>query len=164
MTDGRIKSGERLIWMGIIAALVIVSVSLTVVNVRLRRSADAAAVELEHIRAGLGLVERDIAGYEAVLDSLRGRLDAASASIGGGESAGLADKLAGDLIAHPELIPYDGVLGGTMGFYSRDSVRVLSDRWVLASFEDGHRMGRMLLRYDVTDNGIVWKVIDSYIE
>ena len=69
-----------------------------------------------------------------------------------------------DLMGHSELIPYEGVLGGTMGFYSEDMIHVLTARWVLAAFEDGHIGGNMLLEYRVSGEGeITWSVIDSYL-
>lgn len=69
-----------------------------------------------------------------------------------------------DLRMHPELIPYDGVLGGTMGFYDPEGIRVLSNRWVFAGFDDGHINGYMLLSYHINDGKISWEVIDSYID
>lgn len=76
-------------------------------------------------------------------------------------------KLAEDLMKHPELIPYKGSLGGKMSFFSTEDIFVLSDRWVLAYFEDGHSCGYMLLRYEITrhkDNiEINWKPIESYL-
>lgn len=67
-----------------------------------------------------------------------------------------------DLLKHPELIPYKGVLGGTMIFF-KEGIQVLSDKWVYASFEDGHIGGYMLLGYSSKNGIITWKVIDSYL-
>jgi hypothetical protein len=62
-----------------------------------------------------------------------------------------------DLKNHRELIPYEGVLGGTMRFYDKESW-ILNDKWVFAYFEDGHIGGHMLLEYNVNENGkINWK-------
>ena len=81
---------------------------------------------------------------------------------------GLTDPindLKSDLIKHPELIPYKSVLGGTMGFYSKDNIWILTEKWVLALFEDGHVGGHILLEYTVSDKGeISWKVIGSYLD
>jgi len=74
----------------------------------------------------------------------------------------LKDVIA-DLKLHTELIPYKGVLGGTMGFYGDNDIHVLTNRWVFAYFEDGHISGYMLLRYDINNGNISWKVIDSYL-
>ena len=73
---------------------------------------------------------------------------------------GLADPvhdLLADLEKHAELIPYKGVLGGTMFFVASQSA-VLSPEWVLGYFEDGQIGGRCLLEYRVQPGGhIFWK-------
>ena len=69
-----------------------------------------------------------------------------------------------ELIATPEIIPFDPVLGGTMGFYAPENVTVLNDRWVYAVFEDGHVAGSMLIEYVGTADGIVWAVIDATLD
>lgn len=69
-----------------------------------------------------------------------------------------------DLMAHNDLIPYKGVLGGSMQF-SSDDIYILSDRWVRAYFDDGHMVGWVTLEYTVSDGGkITWKVIASGME
>jgi len=69
-----------------------------------------------------------------------------------------------DLMQHRELIPYKGSLGGTMNFYSEGQIRILTKKWVLAYFEDGHNGGYILLEYEVTNSGkIKWKALASYI-
>lgn len=118
----------------------------------------------------------------ARVDSLRDVLDrerASRAAAGGGGStgarspdgidpseieelrhAGLADPvrdLKRDLMKHPELIPYPGVEGGTMGFYSDREIGVLGPHWVMARFEDGHVGGSMLLEYQVRNGRITWR-------
>ncbi len=73
--------------------------------------------------------------------------------------------LRADLMKHPELIPQEGVLGGTMGFYFPERIWILTGRWAFAYFEDGHRAGYILLRYDVSRGGAVsWEVIRSYLD
>jgi len=69
-----------------------------------------------------------------------------------------------DLRQHRELIPYKGTMGGTMNFYSEEQILVLTKKWVLAYFEDGHICGYLLLEYEVTKDGkIEWKALASYI-
>ena len=84
------------------------------------------------------------------------------------KKAGLSDPekdLIADLMHHRELIPYDGVMGGTMGFYSKQDIHILTSRWILASFEDGHIGGHMLLEYRVHPAGeIHWGVIVAYLD
>ncbi|OGU29293.1 MAG: hypothetical protein A2057_09215 [Ignavibacteria bacterium GWA2_35_9] len=77
---------------------------------------------------------------------------------------GLSDpvrEIIDDLIKHSELIPYKGILGGTMEFYDRE-IWILNNKWVFAYFEDGHVMGYLLLEYSISDDGkIEWKRIAS---
>jgi len=73
-------------------------------------------------------------------------------------------EIIADLKQHRELIPYKGVLGGTMNFYDDSKIWVLTKKWVLAYFEDGHVAGYLLLEYEVTQGGkIIWKTVASYI-
>lgn len=76
-----------------------------------------------------------------------------------------AADLIADLQNHPQLIPYKGVLGGTMAFGFPDKIYILTEKYVLAYFEDGHIAGWMLLQYAVAKRGkITWRVIDSYLD
>ncbi|MBC5993331.1 hypothetical protein [Pontibacter cellulosilyticus] len=56
-----------------------------------------------------------------------------------------------------QLIPTEGTMGGTMAI--RDS-RILNDRYAMAYYEDGHNGGYMLLKYEVSNGNITWKVVD----
>ncbi len=70
------------------------------------------------------------------------------------------EVVARDLLSRPELIPYEGTLGGTMGFYSEENIEVLNEHWVFARFEDGHVQGSMVLEYSVGNNGeLRWTVL-----
>ena len=71
-------------------------------------------------------------------------------------------QLRDSLLAHPRLIPYKAVLGGTMMF---EDVVLLQPPFVFAGFEDGHIGGSMLLEYEVADNGrISWKRLWSRLD
>ncbi len=73
------------------------------------------------------------------------------------------DDLKSNLVKNADLIPYEGTLGGTMHFY-REMMYVLTGKWMLAYFEDGHRAGYMLLEYEVDPQGnIQWEVVDVYL-
>lgn len=37
---------------------------------------------------------------------------------------------------------------------------VVTDRWVLAHFDDGHSGGTILLEYSLTDGVIQWRMVD----
>ncbi len=70
-----------------------------------------------------------------------------------------------DLLKRNDLIPHEGILGGTMAFYTPGNIHILSPKWVFAYFEDGHIRGEILLEYTVDEQGnISWKVIDSHID
>lgn len=62
-----------------------------------------------------------------------------------------------DLAEKPEMIGFDGVLGGTMFFWS---IHLLNDQWVYAEFEDGHIDGSGIYEYTIDENGLItWKNI-----
>lgn len=50
----------------------------------------------------------------------------------------------------PELIPEEGVLGGTMQFINAE---ILNHRFIWAEFEDGHINGEALYSYKLSENG-----------
>jgi len=82
------------------------------------------------------------------------------------KAAGLTDpvnQLRSDLGAHPDLIPVEGVFGGTMGFYDRDGIVLLPGGYVYAPADDGHIVAHTVLRYDVKPGGkIEWKLLDGH--
>ena len=70
-----------------------------------------------------------------------------------------------DLMGRPDLIKEEPVLGGTMGFYHRENIQLITDRWVLAWYEDGHIGGYSLLEFSVKeDKSLTWSVVSSYLE
>ena len=72
--------------------------------------------------------------------------------------------LKSDLMKRTDLIPYEGVLGGTMGFYSDENIHIVSSKWAAAYFNDGHINGIMLLKYNIQKDGkIRWYVMDSFL-
>lgn len=83
------------------------------------------------------------------------------------KARGLEDpgaELIDDLIEKEEIIPHEGRLGGTMGFYAPENIFILNGKWVFAYFEDGHQSGNMLLSYSIAEDGeIEWEVLDSYV-
>ena len=71
-----------------------------------------------------------------------------------------AGQLRDSLAAHPELIPYDAVLGGTMLFSPGEGVVLLGRPYVFADFGDGHIGGKMLVEYSVAPGPrIIWKLL-----
>jgi len=74
------------------------------------------------------------------------------------------DDIVSDLKQHGEIIPFKATMGGTMNFYDRSKIWILTNRWVLAYFEDGHNGGYLLLEYQIAPGGkIIWKILASYL-
>ena len=146
-------SRERRVWMVLFAALL----------------AALVIVLFQYVHCGeqLAAAKREGEALQTKIDALQG------SSLSKGDItylnkqgiSRLEEDLATDLMRHKELIPYKGVMGGTMGFYSKEDIHVLNERWVMASFEDGHIGGTMLLEYKVSRGGeIQWKVISAYLD
>ncbi len=69
-----------------------------------------------------------------------------------------ARQLRESLAGHAELIPFPGVLGGTMMILPDDKIALLRPPYAFAEFDDGHVGGVMLLKYAVLPGGrIEWK-------
>jgi hypothetical protein len=164
-------SRERIVWILITLALVIsVLVLWRIHSTYDSRLADALeweramTIQIEDVKDSLKetqellqLEQKSSAGLPKLYDWELKRL----------REKGLEDPvndLIADLMEHPELIPYQGILGGQMGFYSANQIHVLTPKWVFASFDDGHMSGHMFLEYQVSPGGrISWRVVDSYI-
>jgi hypothetical protein len=147
-------SRERYIWMILSVALLTLLVIVLFKNVHCGEQLTETQKEEAALQAKLDAFQRDssLPGGDVVQLQKKGL-------------ANLEEALATDLMGHRELIPYKGVLGGTMGFYSKKDIHILSSRWVLAAFEDGHIGGHMLLEYAVSPGGAIqWKVISAYLD
>jgi len=68
-----------------------------------------------------------------------------------------ADKIREDLRSHPELIPFEAVLGGTNAY---EIIHVMSREYVYTVASDGHIGADMVLSYQISGDGkIAWKVL-----
>jgi hypothetical protein len=132
-------------------------------------------------------LHHEVERLTATVDSLRASSNGSGGATSAGESAGAGERtipaslltpaqvqelrqrglsepvrdLTADLERHPELIPIQPVSGGTMRFYGSQSA-VLSPKWMLAYFEDGHVAGHALMEYRVEPGGkIDWKVLTA---
>ena len=161
------KSKERVIWIGslviVLAVFLFVSlqyqtklsyaeqnqISLSNDNIKLKQENGDYATQVSELKGEIEILfdSDKIAMRELQREGFTGQLK----------------DIVADLKKRSELIPYKGIMGGTMGFYSDNDIHVLTDQWVLAYFEDGHISGYMLLRYDTNEGTISWKVIDSYL-
>jgi len=161
---GRVPAGP----IAAAALLAIVFGAALVVLVRTGREAG---------RARAGRVPADsVAALADSLDAWRERARALEAALAARPALapedaarfarlGLADPeraIRAAALGQSALIPFRGVLGGTMRVVE---ARVLDDHWVLAEFEDGHVAGSMMLEYRVVPGGtIVWRRLAAYLD
>ena len=84
------------------------------------------------------------------------------------ERRGLRDPvmaLKGDLLAHPELIPFAPTMGGTMRFTGPAAVILLAGGFAHARFEDGHVGGTCIFEFNVKPTGeIEWKRVAAKLD
>lgn len=66
-----------------------------------------------------------------------------------------------DLLSRRDLLPWEGVLGGTMKIHRKQDVWFLGPSWCMAYVEDGHIGGYMLLSYKIGETGIEWNLLDA---
>ncbi len=66
-----------------------------------------------------------------------------------------------NLLSRQDLIPWEGIYGGTMKIYDPTQVWFVGPRWCLTWVEDGHIGGYMLLRFDTDEGEPRWHLLDS---
>jgi len=165
-----VKNKERILWIS--SMVIILAVSLIIIfqyQIKLS-NAEEKKTSLFNDNSQLQQENEDCAtqasGLRSELEKLElGNYDQTSMlKLQAKGYTGQLKDIVADLKMHSELIPYEGILGGTMGFYHNEDIHVLTDRWVFAYFDDGHISGYMLLSYDINNGTISWKVIDSHLD
>jgi len=154
-----LKFTERLAWVGFMLFFVVVLVIYIARGIGLERDVTEANRELLETQMRLAQYTRDEVPRPAAVGLTNAQIQAM-------QRRGIARpelQLRRDLTEQPELIPHEPVLGGRM-FFVPEGIHVLNDRWVLATFEDGHIRGQMLLEYEVVHGNVMWQVIESYLE
>jgi hypothetical protein len=74
-------------------------------------------------------------------------------------------QLRQSLASHPELIPFPGVLGGTMMILPNDKIALLKPPYAFAEFDDGHIGGLMLVKYTILPEArIEWRRLWATLE
>jgi len=71
------------------------------------------------------------------------------------------ERVLEDLLSRRDLLPWEGVLGGTMKIQRDRDVWFFGPSWCLAYVEDGHIGGYMLLSYKIRETGIKWDLLDA---
>jgi hypothetical protein len=157
-----IQRFERYLWLTIIAALIIIFF--------VRYEDDQKKIHT--LQEKNKTMTKEISTLEdsmfSILHNLGGYPRLSYEQVEYFRNLGLVDPLndiINNLKKHPELIPFKGVLGGTMHFSEKEGVYVLNINYVLAAFSDGHIAGSMLLQYDVAPGGkISWKTVNARLE
>ncbi len=130
---------------------------------RFRRGADSGDAAVDRRPVDAGELATVLAGFRAFQDSTGQQHMISDAQITELEARGLPDPITDlltDLRAHPDLIPADAALGGSMGFHDADGFHVLNGRWVQASFDDGHTGGRGVFEFTIDEGGrIHWRTV-----
>jgi cell division protein FtsL len=169
-----VSKRERIIWISLVAIFAVISVlvfakyktTLTLVNQIVTDLEDEKTTRTQreiNLTSQVSDLKAKVEEYnELIKNSPTNNPDIINGLKHRGFN-GEVQEIIADLVKHNELIPYDGALGGKMGFYSKEKVFVLSDKWVYAYFDDGHINGYMLLSYSINNGNISWKVIDSYL-
>lgn len=137
----------------------------------INRSNDTLNSEKESL---IGQLAQSASDYEAQITELKTQLNALEGNtyhypdylVSEFNSNGFSDiqQFLNTLTDHPELIPTEGVLGGTMRWYPEFSI-VLDDKFVYAYFEDGHISGHSILQYNLLGNGEVdWQASQTFMD
>jgi len=154
-----LKFTERLAWLGFMLFFVVVLAIYIARGIGLER--DVTQTNRELLEAQIRLAQ-----YTQHEVPRPVHLGLTNAQVQAMQRRGIArpePQLRDSLMAQPQLIPHEPVLGGQMHFLP-EGIHVLNDRWVLATFEDGHVRGHMLLEYEVLHGNVTWQAVDSYLE
>ena len=121
-----------------------------------------------HYRQSSMELARQVAEVGRELDDLKKNLEAARSpepdwkqlgeEMKTGDPAG---TLREDLMARKDLIPWKGVLGGTMAIPGPESIWFFAPHWALAYVEDGHIAGYLLFRFRVLGGRIEWTPVEA---
>lgn len=164
------KKKERIIWIGSLTIFLAFSLFVVLQYQTKLRNTEQKKISLSDYNTQLQQQHRD---YTTQVAELKGEIEnlklanydkTTMLELQRKGFTGQLKDIAADLKMHNVLIPYKGILGGTMGFYGDNDIHILTNRWVFANFQDGHISGYMLLRYDINNGSISWKVIDSYLD
>ena len=114
--------------------------------------------QMEETELKLDSLSQELTEYKRKSDSLKQLLERGDLATGfpvfyGKEFDTIENPeefIANQLKEHPEKIPMDAVLGGTMQFRQ---IQVLTEDWVLAVYDDGHVQGSSIFEYELQPDG-----------
>ncbi|OJV64607.1 MAG: hypothetical protein BGO41_13465 [Clostridiales bacterium 38-18] len=187
----KIKSHSLWLIFALIISILIL-VSLTIYTVNLNRDLNNSSDEISTLNKSIeelnlnndtlksekesliGQLAQSASDYEAQISELKTQLNALEGNnyhypdylVSQFNSNGFSDiqQFLNTLTDHPELIPTEGILGGTMRWYPEMSI-VLDDKFVYAYFEDGHISGHAILQYKLLGNSEVeWQTSQTFMD
>ncbi|MBN1824723.1 MAG: hypothetical protein JW958_00570 [Candidatus Eisenbacteria bacterium] len=141
-----------------VVLLVVLATILLVDDIRLRREAELRDAKARVEETAAPEAEEETAADDASPSPL------SDTDIRLLRKQGLEDPerdLIADLRSRTDLIPFDGVHGGTMFF---SNIVILPGGSAFALFEDGHIAGRMLLGYEVEAGRIDWTMLHATLD
>lgn len=114
--------------------------------------------DLEDKELQLDSLSRELSKYKRTADSLKALIEkgdiAAEYPIFFGKKFDTIENpkefIRNSLKEHPEKIPLEAEVGGTMAFRE---VKVLTEDWVLGTYDDGHVQGKSIYRYRLQPDG-----------
>ena len=122
---------------------------------------DKTAPELEVLRHQVDSLSLALEQEQQINDSLQLRITAVDSTAGGyplffgKKYEGVDDPvqfIKNQLRNQPDKIPLSPVLGGNMEFRKID---IISEKWLLAIYDDGHVQGKAIMEYDLQQDGSV---------
>lgn len=155
------KTIERIIWISLTSLILIFYLNERQEVNQINEWIDKQNEQLLELDSLLTDLRNDTTSNSLVLDSDDWIFDSEIRRLVENGLSNPISQLKEDLVNRNNLIPVEGVLGGTMRIYSTDQIRILPGRYVYAVFEDGHIQGNLILQYEVKDGQISWKIIES---
>ncbi|WP_018868873.1 MULTISPECIES: hypothetical protein [unclassified Thioalkalivibrio] len=156
---GRLRTRERLMWLGLMAFFVVI---LAIYIAR------AEGLEHDVTEANRELLEAQMQLAEYTREEVPRPVEIGlrNADIQQLQRLGMTNperRLSEDLVENPQLVP-EVLRDGDTAEFREDGIYVLNARWVLAHFESGDRFGQLLLEYEVVHGNVMWEVVDGYVE
>ncbi len=114
--------------------------------------------DLEEKELQLDSLSRELAKYKRTSDSLKALIEKGDIAAEypiyfGGKFDTIENPkefIRNSLKEQPEVIPLKAEVGGTMAFRE---VKVLTEDWVLGTYDDGHVQGKSIYRYKLQPDG-----------
>ncbi len=155
---GRLRTRERLMWLGLMAFFVVI---LAIYIAR----AEGLEHDVSQANRDLLQAQMQLAEYTREEVPRPVEIGLRNADIQQLQRLGMTNpeqRLTDDLVQNPQVIP-EVLRDGDQAEFREDGIYVLNARWVLAHFESGDQFGQLLLEYEVVHGNVMWEVVDGYV-